>query len=116
MNEKLVFITKKNNTSKADVSISLYGKKKMATSIILRNNVDRSISKTSFLVVAVSGDRLYFREATEEEGYKISCTSSKTSKTTSIVDDALNEFALTHAGDYPLQYDKTLKLFYVDTE
>lgn len=116
MSKKLVFITKKKNVSFADVSISLVGKKELATSIILRNGADRSISKTGFLSVAMYEDRLYFREETPESGYKISEHNSKTTRQVSIKDNALNDFTLIHAGDYKLQYDKELKLFYIDTE
>ena len=116
MNNDLKFITKKKCTSNADVSISLVGKKELATSIILRNNADRSISKTDYLVVAISGEKLYFKEAIAELGYKMSCHSSKMTKAVSIKDDELNDFALTHSGDYKLQFDREKNLFYIDTE
>lgn len=116
MGNNLKFITKKKCTSKADISISLVGKKELATSIILRNNADRSISTTDYLTVAISGERLYFKGTTAELGYKMSSHSSKLTKMVSIKDEELNEFALTHSGDYKLQFDRDIKLFYIDTE
>lgn len=117
MSEKLTFITKTTNrNSKQDISLSLIGKKKLSTSITFRNNVQRSITKTGYLVVAISGERLYFRESEPECGYKVSNSDSKSSVHTSITNEGLNDFSLTHAGDYPLQFDRELKLFYIDTE
>ena len=116
MGEKLSFITKKKNFSQTDVSLSVVGQKEMAVSITLRNCVDRNISSTAHLVVAISGERLYFKEETKEIGYKISSCSSKNTRVVSIKDDALIDFVITHSGDYKLLYDRELKLFYVDTE
>lgn len=111
----LNFITKQKNCtrSKEDVSISLTGKKKLSTSIILRNNADRKLTKSGYVVVAIDKDRLYFKESHQNEGYKLS-TKAMTTSTFAINSEELNDFALTHSGDFPLLYDKENKLYYID--
>lgn len=44
--------------------------KESVVSIIVRNQKEKLISKTGFISVAVSGERLYFKEETEQVGYK----------------------------------------------
>lgn len=116
MNSKLKFITKSKYTTFEDVSLTLVGKEKNATSIIFRNNIDRNISKTGYVTVAICGERLYFKEEESCIGYKIANSNSKSSKFTKIRNEELNEFTLNHSGDYRMQYDKELNLYYIDTE
>ena len=113
---KLNFITKGKTTSHEDISISLVGKKETAVCIIFRNNADRTISKTDFVTVAISGEKLYFKGETEEIGFKMSKRCNESTAKTTIKNGDLIDFALTHSGDYKLQYDRELKLFYIDTE
>lgn len=114
--ENLKFITKKKDYPKEDVSINIVGKKEEVVSIILRNGKEKQISKTGFITVAVSGDRLYFKEETEQIGYKLTSKASRTTFQTSIRNDELLDYAITHSGDYYLAYDKKLKLWYIDAE
>lgn len=116
MNNKLNFIVKTKTKSNADISISLVGKKDAAVCIIFRNGTDRDISKTGYVTVAVSGERLYFKGETDEVGFKMSHKSSESTCKTIIRNDELIDFALTHSGDYRLKYDREMKLYYVDTE
>lgn len=116
MGRTLNFITKGKTTSKEDISISLVGKKETAVCIIFRNNVERSISKTDYVTVAVSGERLYFKGETEEVGFKMSKRANESTAKTTIKNEALIKFVTTHSGDYKLQYDRELNFFYVDTE
>ena len=114
--DNLRFITKKKVLPKTDVSITIVGKKEAVVSIIVRNGKEKQITKTGYVSVAVSGDRLYFKEETEELGYKLTSKASKTTFQTSIRDDDLVDYAITHSGDYYLMFDKKLKLFYIDAE
>lgn len=114
--ENLKFITKKKVYPNEDVSINIVGKKESVVSIIVRNQKEKLISKTGFISVAVSGERLYFKEETEQVGYKLTSKASKTTFQTSIRNDDLLDYAITHSGDYYLAYDKKLKLWYIDAE
>ena len=115
MGKNLNFITKTRYKSGEDISISLVGKKETAVNVIFRNNTDRTISKTGYVAFAIDGDLLYFKEETEELGYKMS-RNDTVNKTTQIRNTEIIDYAITHSGDYKLLYDRELKLFYINAE
>lgn len=110
----LNFIVKKShNVSNKDVSITA---SKGTVYITFRNNADKQIGRTGFVSVAISGKRLYFKEADSSWGYKLRSEKSRTSVSTSIKNIQLNEWATKHSGNYILEFDRTIALYYVDTE
>lgn len=113
------FITKSKHQSKMDISISVSSgkaKEKDCTYITVRNGKAKKISKTGYASVAIDGEKLYFREESEEVGYKLSNSRSISNPSIKITNGALAKWAATHSGDYMLEYDSTRKLYFVDTE
>ncbi|MBR1737036.1 MAG: hypothetical protein IJ736_08480 [Firmicutes bacterium] len=80
-----------------------------------RNNADKKITHTGYLTVAILGERLYFKEMSEMVGYKL-YKNSKKNTYTGICNKGLFNWAVTHSGDYMLKFDRTIALYYVDTE
>ena len=115
----LNFIAKRaRNISDKDISITAtnYRSERNSFYIVFRNNSDKQIGHTGFISVAMSGERLYFKEADETFGYKVRKNNSKSSVMTRIKHTDLYEWAVTHSGDYMLKFDRTIALYYVDTE
>lgn len=110
---KLNFITKQTHRSRMDVSITLTGKNQQ-TNIVLRNGADRKITSTQHIAVAIAGERLYFREETPALGFKISAKGDN--RAVKFANNEINDWTATHAGDYPLEYDKENCLYFIDTE
>lgn len=110
----LNFIIKKShNVSDKDISITASGNRVYIT---FRNNADKQIGHTGFVSVAVQGDKLYFKEADSSWGYTIRSGKSRSSVSISIKNVQLYEWAVRHSGDYTLEFDRTIALYYVDTE
>lgn len=123
--EELIFITKKAHRAETDVSINTtYSKdrKNNSVSIIFRHDVETLITmkKSEYIIVALLGERIYFRYATQDEGYKLSDRGGKKhNRYTSITESsspAFFSFVEKHTGDYPLKYDKDRNLHYIECD
>jgi len=110
------FIEKERTVSKADVSV--YPQKNgNGVSFTFRNGAAMIMTKSGYIVVAMVGDKLYFKESTSDRGYKV--TKKNQVKVESrycyISNNDLRSWALTRKGDYRLHLDSKEKLYYIDT-
>lgn len=121
--EDLVFIKRKVGGLSNDISITVNGKdKKKSVSLYFRNGVENLITngRTDYVVVAVLGNRLYFKKADPSEGYKI-CYQNRSDKSKRVqisgnVAPHLLRFAEHSEGEYPLSYDNERNLHYIEAE
>lgn len=123
--EELEFITKKVSRAETDVSLNVTHSadgKNDTVSIIFRHGVEKLITmgKTEFIVVAQLNERVYFKYASQSEGYKLGCRNNKKqTKYTSISEaasPAFYKFIEKHTGDYALRFDAERNLHYVECE
>lgn len=117
------WITKQHNgyaKKTDDVTISTI--KDGEISIIFRNEVDKKITRTGYMVIGIDTehDRIYFRESDEHEGYLISRHShSKARKVngrTRLVNRALTEALKGYKTDYKLNLDYQRQMAYIKLE
>lgn len=120
---KLNFITKKRTrTSEDDLDVSIKvtnskeERKRDYVQFAFKNNCFRAISDTGFVVVAIEGNRLYFKGETKELGFKLSKSTKETNRFTRIKDDNLTIWVKDRQGEYPLLFDKEHHLFFIETE
>jgi hypothetical protein len=118
------WITKQNNgyaKKTDDVTISAI-KDGKEISVIFRNEVDKKITRTGYIVIGIDTehDRIYFRESVEHEGYLISRRShSKARKVngrTRLVNRALTEVLKGYKTDYKLNLDYQRQMAYISLE
>ena len=74
------------------------------------------LTKNEHVVIAISGTRVYFKEASPAEGFKLTCFNKSRSNcnfrvSTDIV--PLSEKGV-ELGDYRLMFDPMVKLYYID--
>lgn len=114
MNWKTRATNLRTSNCKSDVSISMARCKnsKPSMDVYFRNNVSELIDNgTGRIAVAFIEKRVYFKP--DENGYKISDSSSPDRKTVRLrTDDDFSAFI----GDYELKYDSFLELYYVEVE
>lgn len=117
------WITKQHNghaKKTDDVTISTI--KDGEISIIFRNEVDKKITRTGYMVIGIDTehDRIYFRESVEHEGYLISRRShSKARKVngrTRLVNRTLTEALKGYKTDYRLNLDYRRQMAYIELE
>lgn len=117
MSKKLDWIIKQKYATKKDISFNrCVNKNREYVSLTMRNNVSKTIAPTGYVIFAIDGERVYFSEATEEIGYKLSDKGTSGSVSTQIYNDDFTKFIRYHAGDYNIEYDFKNKLYFVDTE
>ena len=102
----------------SDVTISICKQDigQSRVSVTFRNNVYAKITKNEYVAIAVSGARLYFREYSPAEGFKLtSYNKARTSCVFRIPESALDlSKTRISTGDYRLQYDPSMKMYYID--
>lgn len=120
---ELNFITKKKNrTGKNDfdVSVKITNSKdernRNYVQFAFRNNCFRAITETEFVVVAIEGNRLYFKGETKELGFKLTKSTKETNRFTRILDEDLTKWCKDRQGEYPLLFDKEHHLFFIKTK
>lgn len=115
---KLNWIIKGKCNLKEDISITYVNKtdKKDVCNLTFRNLVDKKITKTQYVEIAIDETRMYFRETNEKIGFKVTKKKDGINGYCSIRDRQALEFAKYHGGDYDLMYDKENELFYVETD
>ena len=112
--DNLIWVGKENTNrgNKADVTISMNknGANKIQTHLRFRNNCFLRFTKNNYVVFAVTGARMYFKESNQKQGYQLTCK-SKDGKSCSFKtgNDLSN-----HIGDYELLWDSNAKLNYID--
>lgn len=116
----LNFIEKKKQSTQkggADISITLACKNSdhEQVSLVFRNGAAEMIApQTHFYVLAIAGNRLYFREADSRTGYTISRPAKQKSGYSTLRIESVSNWARIHEGDYSLLYDDNIKLFYIE--
>lgn len=112
----LIWMTKSkgaaNRESASDITISSAKTKndRKQTNLTFRNNCFLKIAAGDYIVLAVTKTRVYFKEATAKDGFKLSKKyESASSRYVRTVLD-LSEYV----GDYSLSYDGRLKAHYID--
>ena len=92
-----------------------------STAITFKQNSHLRITRTQHIVFAIDGTKLYFREASEFEGFKLcsGCSKNKPKKATSFtikVHPTMLPLSKIEAGAYNLELDKYLGLYYIDVQ
>lgn len=96
-----------------DINIKAFENTRKGISIVFKNKAKERITKSGYLSIAITDDRLYFAEMTKDVGYKASRNGEYTFRT-NIIDEELHTWAKAHEGSYPLEYDEELKYYYID--
>lgn len=89
------------------------------TYFTVRNNMHEQISpETNCFVYAISGTRIYFKEASRADGYAFTRNSASDRRYVSFggtLHHKLYEFCKDKNGDYEIVYDAMYKLYFVET-
>lgn len=115
----LDFVSKQKGytRSRKDVTITLIKtNNRDAVSFVFRNGADKKISKSGHIVVAVEGDRMYFKGESERVGYKLVRIGDCDNIYCKISNEVLCNFAILHEGDYFLEFDPNYSLWYINCE
>ena len=74
------------------------------------------LNGTEYIVFAISGNRIYFKEADSHTGYKLSRTTGQKSGTAQLKSKELADFLHknVHIWDSNFRYDSTMGLYFVD--
>lgn len=91
------------------------GKKgKRNASFSFRNGSERRITATGFANAGIEGGRIYFREATEDDGYKLIDNTGKANTfTLRVSDERMERICGKCRGGYNLEYDRIEGLYYI---
>lgn len=74
----------------------------------------KDITETDYIQFCINKNRIYFREADSDLGYKLTKTSSKTDPKMFVRIHALSSGDKEFEGSYDLRYDEFLELFYIE--
>ena len=103
---------KKGTDTSIFVSIS---KKSNKARLTFYNEWAQAISKSGYIVIAVSGNRMYFKEADETEGWFMSKTNYKNTKVASVQNQNIyNWIEDGGIGSYEFRFDDELELHYIE--
>lgn len=89
-------------------TIGQHGIKK--TTISFYNNSHLKISQSLYIVCALSGNRLYFKQESMQNGYKLSASGNNVKRF--VMPQAGEQFGV---GDYNLEFDVKMGLYYIDS-
>lgn len=117
------FITKKKGRGVSSYDISIkpikdsHQANRNRVSITVRNRCERKIALGGYTVVAIEKNRLYFSNANQSIGFKL--TKSNTHSENSnyqicISDTSLVKYATRYRGSYDLLFDKELNYWYIE--
>ena len=107
--------SRNNSKSNADVTIKTTRRHKdsdeLQMCMTFRNDCEKKITKTGFVMVGYDDERMYFVQAIDgESGFKFTGKTSKNkNKYLKIVNDDLIKFV----GDYPLLKDVKSGMYYI---
>ena len=97
------------------LSTSYDSSKKKETSVIsFRNRSHAKITQKEHMVFAVLGTKLYFKEASVREGYKLTTFNKDKSSCHIKIDSRVVKITDLEAGEYMLEWDKHVECYYVD--
>lgn len=112
--DELVWIKRKRIGSNAcDVSVSINNStshKRPSTAFCFRNNCHLQFTKNGLLTLAISGNRIYFKQEVQGLGYKLSDRNGARKACEFKIAMPLYDFV----GDYDLMFDKDMQLSYIE--
>lgn len=83
--------------------------------ITFHNYAAKRISNSAYIMFGLDGDRLYFAEAEQSNGYKLTSDTDFRIAVTQVTSDVFVEWVRKHIGGYTLHQDVKSGLYYVDT-
>lgn len=120
MGKKLVFEKKKrlgirkDSNKNTSVFVSISEKSKLSRFTIY-NEWYKTISKTGYVVIAVSENRLYFKESNFKDGWVFSKTNRENAKYISIKNEKIYKWINDNGiGSYEFRYDEEIGLYYIE--
>lgn len=119
MGKKLVFekkktLGKRNRGNNASLLVSI-SKKSKRSRFTFYNEWHQTISKSGYVVIAVDGNRMYFKEASFQDGWFLSKTNYEGTKCLSINNDKIHKWIEDDGiGTYEFKYDDEVKLYYIE--
>ena len=112
--DELIWLGKKrNNDSKADVTITVHKPKSSGSkqsAIRFRRKSHLRITKNLYFEFAITNNRIYFRESTPNAGYKLCDESNEGNSLGAKITIDFTPLV----GDYELLWDDNMKLNYID--
>lgn len=99
------------NRTQFDGEVILAFEKEKYVLFKFRKNSNYKITDKEYLVVAKDGNRIYFKEAEENRGFKLSSWTNRV-KCFKIAADRL-QLTKNDVGEYNLEYDVNLHLHYI---
>lgn len=112
--EKKKTLGKRNRKKDASIFVSISPKKNKAR-FTFYNEWAQAISKSGYIVIAVSGNRMYFKEADETEGWFLSKTNYKNTRVASVQNQNIyNWIEDGGIGSYEFRFDDELELHYIE--
>ena len=94
-----------------DVSINV---QKTGVGVIFRNEALPVVKKGDFIKFAPHGNRLYFDISDDKTGYRLQKKQTRSTTYTCVNGIYAINVLATYAGNYPLQFDKTIKFYYIE--
>lgn len=119
MGKNLVFEKKKslgrrNRNKNASIFLSI-SKKCERARMTFYNKWDQTISKSGYVVIAVDGNRMYFKESTFRDGWLFTKTNYENTKYLSIKNDIIYKWIDDGGiGSYEFRYDDEVGLYYIE--
>ena len=111
---------KKRYVCDKDITVAIQTKKTGATKdshkavcFSIRNGVEQNITSTEYMQICVHKNRIFFREADRDMGYKVYKPSTGNNRYCKMT---LLDVLACFVGDYDLKYDDFLELYYIEKE
>lgn len=89
------------------------GVRRQRVMIHFHNKSGDRVTKTTYVAFGIDGDRLYFIEADNHEGFKITKGKSEYNGTCQVSDESLLEWARIRRGSYTIHQDSKSGLHYI---
>lgn len=115
--KELVFEKKKQfgkRSNNASIFVSLSEKNQRAR-LTVYNKWSHTISKSGYVVIAVDGNRMYFKEASFRDGWFLTKTNYENARCLCIKNDNIYKWIDDDGfGSYEFRYDDELDLYYIE--
>ena len=106
--------SKCNGKSGRDILVSVHRSNNKAQGNITFRNKQFDKFKSGYVMFGLSGTRLYIVEADSKDGYKL-CDSVSYNKNCKVANETFADWCKNHRGEYALEYDSDLSMYYVET-
>ena len=112
--EKKKTLGKRSRGKDASIFVSISTKQKKAR-FTYYNKWAEAISKTGYVVIAIDDNRLYFKEASDMDGWFMSKTNYKATKVVSVQNENIYHWIEDGGiGSYEFKHDDQLDLYYIE--